>query len=48
MHTIESLMKQLEQLSIDSKGTLLVHSSMKSMGPVEGVRTQSWMRLQSI
>ncbi|MFK4471681.1 aminoglycoside 3-N-acetyltransferase [Paenibacillus sp. RC73] len=36
MHTIESLMKQLEQLSIDSKGTLLVHSSMKSMGSVEG------------
>ncbi|WP_339269006.1 AAC(3) family N-acetyltransferase [Paenibacillus sp. FSL K6-1330] len=36
MHTMESLMKQLEQLGIDSKGTLLVHSSMKSMGPVEG------------
>ncbi|WP_098749530.1 AAC(3) family N-acetyltransferase [Paenibacillus sp. EZ-K15] len=36
MHTMESLMKQLEQLGIDSKGTLLVHSSMKSMGLVEG------------
>ncbi|WP_211750221.1 AAC(3) family N-acetyltransferase [Paenibacillus sp. Marseille-Q4541] len=36
MHTIESLMKQLEELDIDSKGTLLVHSSMKSMGQVEG------------
>ncbi|WP_342416072.1 AAC(3) family N-acetyltransferase [Paenibacillus sp. FSL R10-2782] len=36
MHTIESLMKQLEQMGIDSKGTLLVHSSMKSMGAVEG------------
>ncbi|GLX69771.1 AAC(3) family N-acetyltransferase [Paenibacillus glycanilyticus] len=36
MFTKESLMKQLEQLGIDRKGTLLVHSSMKSMGPVEG------------
>ncbi|GIO93856.1 AAC(3) family N-acetyltransferase [Paenibacillus lactis] len=36
MHTKESLMEQLEQLGIDSQGTLLVHSSMKSMGPVEG------------
>lgn len=36
MHTKESLMEQLEQLGIDRQGTLLVHSSMKSMGPVEG------------
>ena len=36
MHTWESLMKQLEQLGIVGKGTLLVHSSMKSMGHVEG------------
>ncbi|MCC3374256.1 AAC(3) family N-acetyltransferase [Cohnella sp. REN36] len=36
MHTLESLTKQLEQLGIDGKGTLLVHSSLKSMGPVEG------------
>jgi aminoglycoside 3-N-acetyltransferase len=36
MHTKESLVKQLEQLGIDRKGTLLVHSSLKSMGPVEG------------
>ncbi|TLS49801.1 AAC(3) family N-acetyltransferase [Paenibacillus antri] len=36
MHTKESLMKQLEQFGIDRKGTLLVHSSLKSMGPVEG------------
>lgn len=36
MHTIESLMKQLEQLGIDGQGTLLVHSSMKSIGPVDG------------
>ncbi|WP_338553212.1 AAC(3) family N-acetyltransferase [Paenibacillus sp. KS-LC4] len=36
MHTIDNLMKQLEQLGIDSQGTLLVHSSMKSIGPVEG------------
>lgn len=36
MHTIESLMKQLEQLNIDREGTLLIHSSMKSIGPVEG------------
>ncbi|KOR76013.1 AAC(3) family N-acetyltransferase [Paenibacillus solani] len=36
MHTTGSLMKQLEQLGIDHNGTLLVHSSMKSMGAVEG------------
>lgn len=36
MHNLESLVKQLEQLGIDSQGTLLVHSSLKSMGPVEG------------
>lgn len=36
MHTLESLVKQLEQLGINSQGTLLVHSSLKSMGPVEG------------
>ncbi|SDD83315.1 aminoglycoside 3-N-acetyltransferase [Paenibacillus sp. UNCCL117] len=36
MYTKEHLIMQLEQLGIDGKGTLLVHSSMKSMGPVEG------------
>jgi aminoglycoside 3-N-acetyltransferase len=36
MHTSESLQKQLELLGIDRTGTLLVHSSMKSMGQVEG------------
>ncbi|MGC5774878.1 AAC(3) family N-acetyltransferase [Paenibacillus pabuli] len=36
MHTQESLLAQLRQLGIDDQGTLLVHSSMKSMGEVEG------------
>lgn len=36
MHTKESLMNQLVRLGIDREGTLLVHSSMKSMGLVEG------------
>jgi aminoglycoside 3-N-acetyltransferase len=36
MHTQESLLHQLRQLGIDDQGTLLVHSSMKSMGEVEG------------
>lgn len=36
MHTKESLMEQLIQLGIDREGTLLIHSSMKSMGEVEG------------
>ncbi|GIO44219.1 AAC(3) family N-acetyltransferase [Paenibacillus apis] len=36
MHTQESLMKQLEQSGIQSNGTLLVHSSMKSIGEVAG------------
>ncbi|MFB9326655.1 AAC(3) family N-acetyltransferase [Paenibacillus aurantiacus] len=36
MHTKESLTKQLAQLGIAREGTLLIHSSMKSIGPVEG------------
>lgn len=36
MHTQQSLLDQLHQLGIDRRGTLLVHSSMKSMGEVEG------------
>ncbi|MFC4100701.1 AAC(3) family N-acetyltransferase [Paenibacillus xanthanilyticus] len=36
MHTKESLTKQIEQLGIAGNGTLLIHSSMKSIGPVEG------------
>lgn len=36
IHTQESLLHQLNQLGIDDQGTLLVHSSMKSMGEVEG------------
>lgn len=36
MHTQQSLLDQLHELGIDGRGTLLVHSSMKSMGEVEG------------
>ncbi|WP_341346738.1 AAC(3) family N-acetyltransferase [Paenibacillus sp. FSL H3-0469] len=36
MHTRSSLMKQLERMGIDPQGTLLVHSSLKSIGEVEG------------
>lgn len=36
MHTLEDLMKQLEQSGVRANGTLLVHSSMKSIGAVEG------------
>ncbi|OBR64124.1 AAC(3) family N-acetyltransferase [Paenibacillus oryzae] len=36
MHTKESLLNQLKQLGIREDGTLLVHSSMKSIGEVEG------------
>ncbi|MEN1988023.1 AAC(3) family N-acetyltransferase [Paenibacillus hubeiensis] len=36
MHTQASLLQQLQQLGIDGKGTLLMHSSMKSIGEVEG------------
>ncbi|MFL1676323.1 AAC(3) family N-acetyltransferase [Paenibacillus dendritiformis] len=36
MHTIQSLMSDLERIGIDRQGTLLVHSSYKSMGGVEG------------
>lgn len=36
MHTYETLRKDLEKLGIPQSGTLLVHSSMKSIGEVEG------------
>lgn len=36
MHTHSSLLKQMESMGIDRKGTLLVHSSFKSIGEVEG------------
>lgn len=36
LHTEETLLQQLAELGIDPKGTLLVHSSMKSIGQVEG------------
>ena len=36
MYTKSSLMNDLERMGIDPKGTLLMHSSMKSIGSVEG------------
>lgn len=36
MYTQTELLQQLEKLGIDKKGTLLVHSSYKSLGPVAG------------
>jgi aminoglycoside 3-N-acetyltransferase len=36
MYTKESLIRDLEQSGIDRNGTLLVHSSYKSIGKVEG------------
>jgi len=36
MHTCHSLINQLTTANIDRKGTLLVHSSMKSIGEVDG------------
>lgn len=36
MHTKESLLKQLSEMNINPAGTLLVHSSMKAIGEVEG------------
>lgn len=36
MHTYDSFMTDLSQSAINSKGTLLVHSSMKAIGEVDG------------
>lgn len=36
MHTKKHLLEQLKTLKIDHTGTLLVHSSLKSIGDVEG------------
>ncbi|KAA0965606.1 AAC(3) family N-acetyltransferase [Sporosarcina sp. ANT_H38] len=35
MHTTDSLIQQLEEMGIDRNGTVIVHSSMKSIGDVE-------------
>jgi aminoglycoside 3-N-acetyltransferase len=36
MYTKETLLRDLENMGIDKNGTLLVHSSMKSIGQVDG------------
>ena len=36
MYTAKELFSHLEAMNIDRRGTLLVHSSMKAIGPVEG------------
>lgn len=36
MHTKDDLLRQIQDFKIDNKGTLLVHSSFKSMGDVDG------------
>lgn len=36
MHTADSLAQQLKETGIDRNGTVIVHSSMKSIGDVEG------------
>ena len=36
MYTKEMLFRQLSEMKIDPKGTLLIHSSMKAIGQVEG------------
>ena len=36
MYTKQDLMNHLSEMGVDPKGTLLVHSSMKSIGQVEG------------
>ncbi len=36
MHTKDSLIKDIEQTGIRKNGTLLIHSSMKAVGAVEG------------
>jgi len=36
LHTYQTLTQQMNDLAIDRAGTLLVHSSMKAIGPTEG------------
>ncbi|HZK22591.1 MAG TPA: AAC(3) family N-acetyltransferase, partial [Atopostipes sp.] len=36
MFTKQDLLKQLKAMPIDEKGTIIVHSSMKSIGDIEG------------
>ncbi|GIQ68819.1 aminoglycoside N(3)-acetyltransferase [Xylanibacillus composti] len=36
MHTKQSLLTQLQEMGLDPKGTVIMHSSMKKIGKVEG------------
>lgn len=36
MHTKETLLRDIGDMGINPQGTLLIHSSMKAIGPVEG------------
>lgn len=36
MHTKETLLRDISGMGINPRGSLLIHSSMKSIGPVEG------------
>ena len=36
MYTKSDLLADIEKMGIDPKGALLIHSSMKAIGPVEG------------
>ena len=36
MHNKSDLLRDIQSLGIDPQGTLLIHSSMKAIGPVEG------------
>ena len=43
MYTKEDLKRQLETMGLTGKETILIHSSMKAIGEVEGVRILCWM-----
>ena len=47
MHTKESLMNDLKNMGLTGEEAIMVHSSMKSIGEVEGAQILWWMRLWS-
>lgn len=42
MFTKETLLQDIAGMNINPKGTLLIHSSLKAIGPVEGERRRFW------
>ncbi len=48
MFTKETLLQDIAGMNINPKGTLLIHSSLKAIGPVEGGSGDGFGRLERV